>query len=61
MGFGAGLGTKWKDSQSGKPDSAMSRNAIHGGGDSFNFRGEALVVEITVDRKQANLAVVPLC
>ena len=43
MGFGAGLGTKWKDSQSGKK-SAISRNAIHGGGDSFDFRGEVLVV-----------------
>ena len=44
MGFGAGLGTKWKDSQSGNQDSAMNRDAIHGGGDSFDFGGEALVV-----------------
>jgi hypothetical protein len=44
MGFGAGLGTKWKDSQSGKPDSAINRKAIHGGGNLFDFGGEALVV-----------------
>ena len=44
MGFGAGLGTKWKAGQSGKPDSAINRHAIHGGGDAFDFCGEALVV-----------------
>jgi hypothetical protein len=44
MGFGAGLGTKWKADQSGKPDSAINRHAIHGGGDAFDFCGEALVV-----------------
>jgi hypothetical protein len=47
IGFGAGLGTKWKDSQSGKPDSALNRNAIQGGGDLFDFHGEALVVKFT--------------
>ena len=43
MGFGAGLGTKWKAGQSGKQDSAINRHAIHGGGNSFDFGGEALV------------------
>ena len=44
MGFGTGLDTKWEDNQSVKPDSTINRKAIHGGGDSFDFRGEALVV-----------------
>lgn len=44
MGFGAGLGTKWKAGQSGKQDSAINRHAIHGGGNSFDFGGKALVV-----------------
>lgn len=44
IGFSAGLGMRWKASQSGKPDSDMNRNAIHVGGDLFDFRGEALVV-----------------
>ena len=49
MGFGAGLSTKWKaGSKAGKPDSAIHRNAIHGGGDSFDFGGEALVVGVQV-------------
>ena len=44
MGFGAGLGTKWKASGSGKQDCAINRHAIHGGGNLFDFGGEALVV-----------------
>jgi hypothetical protein len=47
MGFGTGLDTKWEDNQSVKPDSTINRNAIHGGGDLFDFRGEALVVEVS--------------
>ena len=43
MGFDAELGAKWKARQSRKSDSAINRNAIHGGGDSFDFGGEALV------------------
>ncbi len=31
IGFGAGLGTKWKDSQSGKPDSAINGVAVENG------------------------------
>lgn len=45
IGFGAGLGTKWKASRSGKQNSAINRQAIHGGGNLFDFGREALVVE----------------
>lgn len=43
MGFGIGLDAKWKARQSGKPDSAINRDAIHGGGDLVDFGGETLV------------------
>ncbi|GAB4090057.1 hypothetical protein GCM10028785_27260 [Hydrogenophaga soli] len=46
MGFGAGFGTKWKASGSGKQNSAINRHAIHGGGNLFDFGGEALVVRV---------------
>ena len=44
MAFGAGLGAKWKASESGKLNSAINRHAIHGGRNLFDFCGEALVV-----------------
>ena len=44
MGFGAGLGTKWEADKFGNRHSAINRDAIYGGGDSFDFRGEALVM-----------------
>jgi hypothetical protein len=44
MGFGAGLGTKWKASQSGKQNPVINLNAIHGGEDSVNLCKETLAV-----------------
>jgi hypothetical protein len=35
---------KARQGKSGNQDSAINRHAIHGGGDLFDFRGEALVV-----------------
>lgn len=44
MGFGVGLGAKWKARQSGKQNSAINLNAIHGGEDLVDFGGGTLVV-----------------
>ena len=60
MGFGAGLDTKWKASQSGNQDTAINRKAIHGGVDSFDFGGKALAANKTTPQLNTHLSEPPL-
>lgn len=52
MGFGVGLGAKWKARQSGKQNSTINWHAIHGGGGAFDFGGGAFVAELYLFAKR---------